>query len=379
MKVYLDNSATSFPKPNEVLKAVTEGITKFGGNPGRGSNSMSLAAYREIFKARERAARFFNIKDSSRLVFTSNATEALNLAIKGLRLTSGEIITSSMEHNSVIRPLSSLVSQGLTLKKVKCSETGEVDPDDFKRMITGKTKLAVFTHASNVVGTILPVKQIGRICREKGIIFIVDAAQTAGCLPIDVESMCVDLLACSGHKGLLGIQGTGLLYIAPSIRLQPLKEGGTGSFSDDGNQPEELPDRFESGTLNTPGILSLCAGIKFIEKKSINKIREHEMMLIKRLVEGLKGIKGVKIYGAENEKKRAGLISLNLEGIHSSLIGDILDKKFGIIVRTGLHCSPESHKAVGSYPEGAVRFSPGYFNTADEIDYSVKAVTSLFR
>lgn len=377
MTIYLDNAATSFPKPPSVVKAVNNAILKYGGNPGRGTNRMAVESYRQIFRVRESVADFFGISDSSRVIFTSNATEALNLAIKGLGIESGEVITSPMEHNSVIRPLAVLSSRGIKIKKIPASERGEIAPDDVKKLITKKTKLAVFTHSSNVLGTIIPIKEIGRICRENGVIFLVDAAQSAGHIPVDVSSSAIDLLAAAGHKGLFGIQGTGFLYISTDIKLNPLKEGGTGSYSENEFQPEVLPDRFESGTLNTPGIVSLGAGINYLRRKGIKKIAEKERNLLKMLLEGLKSIKNVKIYGMEGVNGRLGVVSININKVDPLRASEILDRRFGIISRAGLHCSPDTHRLIGSYPEGTLRLSPGCLNKAGDIESIVKSVAYI--
>ncbi|RMF98442.1 MAG: aminotransferase class V-fold PLP-dependent enzyme [Candidatus Schekmanbacteria bacterium] len=378
--IYLDNAATSHPKPPSVVKAVNDALLKYGGNPGRGTNSMALQAYRKVFQVREKIADFFGIDDSSRIIFTSNATEALNLAIKGMGIETGEVITSPMEHNSVIRPLALLKRQGVEVKKVKASERGEIDPDDVKKIITKKTRLAVFTHSSNVLGTIVPINEIGKICREYGVVFLVDAAQSAGHIPIDVKSSSIDLLAASGHKGLFGMQGTGFLYISPDVSLIPLKEGGTGSFSESENQPDELPDKFESGTLNTPGIVSLGAGIDYIKKKGgIEAIAEKEKNLINKLIDGIKDIDRIELYGLIGKENRLGVLSLNIKNRDPMKVSEILDKKFGIITRAGIHCAPDAHRLAGTFPNGTVRLSPGIFNSEKDIDKTIKVLHILAR
>lgn len=378
--IYLDNAATSHPKPPSVVKAVNDALLKYGGNPGRGTNSMALQAYRKVFQVREKIADFFGIDDSSRIIFTSNATEALNLAIKGMGIETREVITSPMEHNSVIRPLALLKRQGVEVKKVKASERGEIDPDDVKKIITKKTRLAVFTHSSNVLGTIVPINEIGKICKEYGVVFLVDAAQSAGHIPIDVKSSSIDLLAASGHKGLFGMQGTGFLYISPDVSLIPLKEGGTGSFSESENQPDELPDKFESGTLNTPGIVSLGAGIDYIKKKGgIEAIAEKEKNLINKLIDGIKDIDRIELYGLIGKENRLGVLSLNIKNRDPMKVSEILDKKFGIITRAGIHCAPDAHRLAGTFPNGTVRLSPGIFNSEKDIDKTIKVLHILAR
>ncbi|OGW23052.1 MAG: cysteine desulfurase, partial [Nitrospirae bacterium GWC2_46_6] len=264
MPIYLDNAATSFPKPEQVYEAVNNAMRHIGGSPGRGSHSMAIEADRLIFETRETVAKFFNLSDSSRVIFTSNATDSLNLGLKGYLNSGDHVVTSAIEHNSVTRPLKALQKIGVEVTKVKSSPEGLINPQDIKNALRRKTRLVVLNHASNVIGAINHIEETGLICKKEGIRFLVDAAQTAGIISIDIIRLNIDLLACSGHKGLLGIQGNGILLIRKDVNLNSLKEGGTGSFSGDENQPEFLPDRFESGTLNLPGIASIKAGIDFI-------------------------------------------------------------------------------------------------------------------
>ena len=377
MTIYLDNAATSFPKPLQVYETVDHAIRNIGGSPGRGSHRMAVESARLIFETREDVAKFFNFSDSSRVVFTSNATDSLNLGLKGFLCPGDHVITSSIEHNSVTRPLKSLSRNGVEVTKIKTSSDGFVNPEDIKKAFKKNTKLVAINHASNVLGSVNPIVEIGDICKAKGIKLLVDAAQTAGTIGIDMAKSNIDILACSGHKSILGIQGTGILVVGKEVNLKSLKEGGTGSFSDDENQPEFFPDRLESGTLNTPGIASIKAGIDFINKTGIENIRKHKMTLIERLLAGISEIKGILLYGRKDLNSRIPLLSFNIKGMHPGYIEKKLDEDFSVIARAGLHCSPDSHKTAGTYPNGAIRISPGFFNTPEEIDLTIDAIRMI--
>ena len=374
MEVYFDNAATSYPKPPSVYEAINFTLQHVGANPGRGEHSLSQSANRIIFKARETIAEFFNIPNSRNIVFTSNGTEAINLALKGFLKPGDHGIISSMEHNSVVRPLNSLKNDGVNVTIVQCDKEGKLNPDYVFKEIKKNTRLIVLTHASNVTGTILPVEEIGEIAAKKGIPLLVDAAQTAGTIPIDVVRNSISLLACPGHKSLLGPQGTGFLYICEGFNLKPLIEGGTGSNSELSEQPDFLPDRFQSGTLNTPGIAGLKAGIEFINKKSIQTIKEHEDMLSKTFINKLKEINRVRIYGPLSIKEKTAVVSFNIKGKDSADIATALDEKYQIMVRAGLHCSPYAHKTIGTFPDGTIRVSFSIFNTVHEIDYFIDSL-----
>jgi cysteine desulfurase family protein len=335
---------------------------------------MSLEAGRVIFEARQEIASLFNVKDPMRIVFTSNTTEALNIALKGALREGDHVITSSMEHNSVARPLNRLREEGVEVTIVKGNEEGKIDPNDIKKAIKRNTKMIAITHASNVTGTIMPIEEIGNIAREMNLIFLVDAAQTAGILPIDVEKYNISLLAFPGHKGLYGPQGTGGLYIKEGVELTTLKEGGTGSRSELTTQPDLMPDKFESGTLNTPGIAGLKEGVKFIKRVGLNSIREHELKLVKLMLEGLKEIKKVKVYGPQNLEERVGVISITLENKDVGEASYILDREFSIAARSGLHCAPLAHSTIGTLKTGTLRFGIGYFNTEEDIMKTIEAV-----
>ncbi len=378
--IYLDNAATTWPKPENVYRTMDQFLRTSGGNPGRGGHSMSVAATRMIDGVRLRAARLFNIQDKNRVIFTFNCTDSLNMGIKGLLKQGDHVITSSMEHNSVARPLRKMEHLGVKVTRLlPGSPGGFVSAADIERAIVPETRLIVMIHASNVNGVVQPIEEYGRVARRHNVIFMADAAQTAGRYPIDVEAQNIDLLACSGHKGLLGPPGTGLLYIGERIELDTLREGGTGSQSELEEQPSDLPYRFESGTENTVGIAGLGAGLDFINSEGVDKIREHEESLTERLLDGLGGISGVTVYAAKDRAHQAPIASFNIGNSDPGEIGAILDQAFDVKVRAGLHCAPAAHVTLGTFPHGAVRLSPGYFNTISEMDAVIQAVEKIAR
>jgi len=379
--IYLDNAATSWPKPEAVYLAMDSLMRNTGASPGRSGHLMSLTAARIIHETREALCEFFSIPDPSHVVFTSNATEALNLVIRGLLHIGDHAITSSLEHNSVMRPLRALEKKGVEVSVVNCAADGSLDPGDIERAIRPYTKLIVLTHASNVVGTVLPVAKVGRIARDHGIPLLVDAAQSAGCYPIDVESMNIDLLAFSGHKSLFGPQGTGGLYIRQGIesQLEPLKYGGTGSYSEHENQPDFLPDKYESGTPNTVGLAGLGAGVRFVMQEGLANIRKKEERLTKLLLDGLAAIPGVTRYGNGDPGERVAIVSFNISGLPPSEVALQLEEDFRIMCRPGLQCSPLAHKTLGTFPQGSVRLSPGHFNSGHDIERTLEAVRQIAR
>jgi cysteine desulfurase family protein len=378
MSIYLDNAATTYPKPDCVLEAMTDYFRNVGANSGRSAHKPAQKASRMVFETRERITKLIGATDSSRIVFTSNATEGLNLAILGFLKQDDSVITTSMEHNSVMRPLRFLEKEkGVRIDIVKCSLKGVLDPDDMKKKITTHTRLIAVTHASNVVGTIMPIREIGEIARQHNVPLLVDAAQTAGVLPIDVEKDCIDVLAFSGHKGLLGPQGTGCLYVREGISLAPLKFGGTGSKSEHETQPEFLPDRYESGTPNLVGIAGLGAGVKHVAQEGVENIRRNHRKLADYFLLKLEQITGVEIYGTQNSAKQTSVVSISVKGKEASEIGDILDRDHDIAVRCGLHCSPAAHKTIGTFPKGTIRISPGHFTTEDDIDFLIGALRAI--
>jgi len=311
------------------------------------------------------------------MIFTLNATESLNLAIKGCIEPGDHIITTTMEHNSVVRPLKELENHDIKTTYVKADSQGRVDPDDIRKAIQPNTRLIVTTHASNVTGTLVPIDQIGKIAREYGILYLVDAAQTAGVIPIDLSKLPVDMMAMPGHKGLLGPQGTGVLYIAPHVKLKPLKEGGTGSQSENLYQPEFIPDRYESGTQNTPGIAGLGAGISFILQQGQNNLFAYTNRLEKFFLEAVSSIPGIKVYGPPTMDERIGVISINIKDFDSTYIATLLDERYDIATRSALHCAPLAHQTIGTLKQGTVRFSPGIFNTMDQVAECIRALEQL--
>jgi cysteine desulfurase family protein len=377
MTIYLDNAATSFPKPESVYRAVDQTQRFIGANPGRGGHRLAVDASRLVFSAREAAADFFSIADASRIAFTGSATEAINIALFGLLQPGDRVVTSTMEHNSVTRPLRTLQERGIEVVKVPADRRGFIDPLAIRRACAEKTRMVVLTHCSNVTGTLQPIEEVGPWCRREGILFLVDAAQSAGFFAIDVEAMGIDLLAVPGHKGLLGPQGTGFLYVREGLKPIPLIYGGTGGNSHSELPPETMPERLESGTLNTPGIAGLKAGIDFLKEEGIAAVRSHEQELMARLIQGLREIPGCNIYGPLDPRFHGGALSFNMEGIDPSEVGFILDRDHDIFARVGLHCAPDAHRTIGTFPRGTVRVSPGFFTTIGEIDHLVAALSSL--
>lgn len=375
--IYLDNAATTWPKPEETVAAMEACLRTAGANPGRGGHKMSLAAGRIIFETREALAMLFNIDDPSRVIFCGNATEALNLSLKGLLKPGDHVITSSMEHNAVARPLHVLTQTGVEVTEISCTEKGQLDPEDIRKAVKANTRLISMVHASNVTGTVMPVEEIGKIAHNHGVRFLVDAAQTAGYMDIDVEKMNIDLLAFTGHKGLYGPQGTGGLFIRPGVELTPLLEGGTGSKSESLEQPEDMPDRYESGTPNTPGIAGLGAGVRLLLSRGLDNIRAHETELLARFIDGLQQIRKLELYGLADAAKQVPVVSVNVEGQDSSEVAFALDRVFDIACRSGLHCAPAAHKTMGTIDRGTIRFSFSLFNTAAEIDSALKALAQV--
>ena len=377
--IYFDNAATSYPKPTIVYNKMMQAMREYGANPGRSGHKLSLQAGRGVYETREIISKLFNIKNSMNVIFTSNCTESLNIGIKGLLGRGDHAITTSMEHNSVLRPLRALQDFGVETTVIYGDKMGRINPEDIERRIKKNTKLIVTTHISNLTGTILPIKSIGEIAKKHHIIYLVDAAQSAGVYNIDVENMNIDLLAFPGHKGLLGPQGTGGLYIRDGINLKELKEGGTGSFSNSLIQPDVLPDKYESGTLNAPGIIGLGEGIKYIMNYGIDRIRKHEEELTEHFIDGVTKIPGVKVYGPANVKEQGAVVSLNIRDEDSSEVSCILDEEYDIGTRAGLHCAPLAHKTIGTFMQGVIRFSFGIFNTHEEIEIGIDAIRNISR
>ncbi len=379
MTIYLDNAATTFPKPPQVLAAVNDCISNYCANPGRSGHKLALRCGREVYNTREMIAGFFNIEEPLRVIFTSNATEALNLALKGSLCAGDHVVTTTMEHNSVLRPLSSLQALGVEHTIVECSKTGVLDLNKLEAAILPNTKMLAVTHCSNLIGSLNPAEKIGQICRRHNLLFLLDAAQSAGIYDIDVAKMNIDLLAAPGHKGLFGLQGTGFLYVSPRCDLREIKQGGTGSRSEQTVQPQLFPDRYESGTLNLPGIVSLGTGIKFINSIGIKEIREHEQRLGEVFLEKILNIDGLCVYGEHSLERRAPVFAVNLQTLGSSELAAVLDDEYEICTRGGLHCAPLAHTTIGTLELGAVRFSLGYFNTKAEIDKAARALEQIYK
>lgn len=381
--IYFDNAATSFPKPEAVIVSVEKFMREIGGNPGRSGHELSIKSGEIIFEAREALSGLFGLKNPMRVIFTSNATEALNLAILGTAREGCHIITTSMEHNSTIRPLKELEKKGIiSLSISNCSNHGEIDLNKLTDLISAKTSAIVINHASNVTGTVQKLDEIGKLCREKSITLIADCAQSAGIIPININELNIDMLAFSGHKGLLGPAGTGGLVISDNFdykKITPLKYGGTGSLSDQITHPDFLPDIFECGTLNTAGIAGLLEGTSFITslKGGVESVQSHKENLSKYFIENAAArVKGF-VSRVPADKIKTGVVSFNIEGVDPAEISSVLSDDYKIMCRAGLHCSPLAHKTIGTYPAGTVRFSFGFFNTAEEIDSAVYALKNI--
>lgn len=372
--IYLDNGATSFPKPAGMLRVMEECMRDYCGNPGRSGHSMSMKTGEEIYKARRELGKLFHIQDCSRIVFTSNTTEALNLGIKGVLESGDHVITTAMEHNSVIRPLTALEGSGVETTIVRCAEDGTLDLERLKGEIRENTKLIVCTHSSNVTGTIMPIKEIGALAKQRNLLLLVDAAQSAGILPIDVNEINIDLLALPGHKGLLGPMGTGMLYIREGVKIKPLKEGGTGTNSKEIMQPAEFPESYEAGTVNAPGIIGLGYSSKYISKLGVENIRAYEEELTTILDEALRNMRAVMVYGPWDSRKKTGIVTFNLRNYGCEEVCDRLNTEYGIASRGGYHCAALAHKTIGTYDTGAIRLSVGPFNTRRDIMLAIEAI-----
>ena len=391
-RLYLDNAATSFPKPSAVLDAMTRYATTLGASAGRGAYAEALDTGRLITDCRRRLCDLFNGENGNHFIFTLNCTDALNLAIKGLVLhsqssvlsprPSAHAICTHIDHNSILRPLNALADAGL-IEQTRVhvdSRSGLVDPDDIRRAIRPDTAFIAITHASNVTGSVQPIRAIGRIAREHGIPLIVDAAQSAGHLPIDVQADFIDLLAAPGHKGLLGPLGTGFLYIRPGLeqRLAPLREGGTGSVSEDDRQPEFMPDRFEPGSHNAIGIAGLAAGAGWVIEQTVEKLHAHEMDLVRTFIDGVSDVDGLPYFGPQGVRDRLGVFSVRLESFTPTDLAAALERDYGILTRPGLHCAPLIHAALGTTAEGGTtRFSVGPFLSKQDIKFATDALADI--
>lgn len=378
--IYLDHAATSWPKPPEVMHAMTDFLEHAGGNPGRSGHRLSIAAGRVVYEAREAIAELFNAPDPLRIIFTLNATHAINFALNSLLKPGDHVVTSGIEHNAVMRPLRALESKGVHLTIIPCEPDGRLRMSEIPRALRPGTRMAVINHASNVMGAVLPILEIADAARRAGALLLVDSAQTAGVIPIDMQSMGIDLLAFTGHKGLQGPPGIGGLVIGNRVNtseMEPAVRGGTGSRSEFEVQPEACPDKFESGTGNGPGAAGLCAGVRWIIKMGIEAIRAYEIELTRALMEGVSSIPGVTVYGPRDPEQRAAIVSFTASGRRVSDIGLSLDEEFGVLCRVGLHCAPAAHRTIGTFPEGTVRFALGFATTMDEVQTAIAAVRRI--
>jgi len=377
MGIYLDNAATSWPKPETVYKAVDHFMREVGATPGRGGYQQEEQAQEIADETRVALAQLFHAPDPQGVVYTLNATQALNMALKGLLHPGDHVVTSSIEHNAMRRPLKALEKRGVEVTTVPCTPEGFLDPIDVKKALRPDSRLVALLHASNVLGTLLPIAEVGKIVHHHKVLLLVDAAQTAGNYPIDMQAMGIDLLAFAGHKGTYGPPGTGGLVLMPGIQLDTWVEGGSGVLSRPETMPDELPIRLEAGTQNSAGVAGLLAGVQFVLEQGIENIRAHDMLLANRLFDQLQIIPGLSILGPANQEQRTAVVSVTVDNYIPDQLSAVLDKVFGVATRAGLHCAPQAHRVAGTLENGALRFSPGYFNTAEEIDYAVNALKEI--
>ncbi len=383
-RLYLDNAATTFPKPPAVARAVYDYILNSGANINRGCYETAYDVEEQVLETRELLCRLFHGPDCRNVIFTKNVTESLNVLLKGLLRPGDHVITSSMEHNAVMRPLVQMEKAGVSFTRAPCDSQGRLDPGVLEGCLRPETRLVVMTHASNVCGTVLPAAQVGQFCQKHGLRFILDCAQTAGVLEVDMEAMGIDALAFTGHKGLLGPQGVGGFVITDGLsrELEPLLSGGTGSLSHTEEVPDFLPDRFEPGTLNLPGILGLRQGLLFLKETGTQAVRAHEQALARRFREGLRPLEReglLRVLAGEENVERVGVVSVQTLKRELSQAAFALDEDFGVQTRVGLHCAPAAHKTLGSYPTGSIRFSFGVFNTPEEVDRALSALAEVCR
>jgi cysteine desulfurase/selenocysteine lyase len=378
--IYLDNAATSWPKPEIVYETLANFLRTAGANPGRGNHVMASRAAATIDETRLRLARLLGVADPRRVIFASNATDALNMAIKGILKPGDHAVTTAMEHNSVRRPLHALEASGVSVTKVAADREGFVAAADIERALQPATRLIVMTHASNVNGAIQPVADVAQIAHDRGVLLLVDGAQTVGAMPVTMDGIGADLLAFPGHKGLLGPTGTGGLALGPRIGpddLATTREGGTGGNSEEDVQPSELPGRYEAGTVNTVGIAALGAALEVLADTGVDAVQAHERAVTSRLIDGLSGIPGIQMLSPEDARRRAAVVSFVVDGWEPADFGAALDSNFEIACRTGLHCAPDACATLGAFPYGTIRLSPGFYTTNDEIDQVIGAVAEL--
>lgn len=378
-KIYCDNGATSYPKAPLVGDSMINYINNIGCNVNRGAYSSSYEAENIVYETRELLCELFDFDKAENAIITANITASLNMVLKGLLCPGDNVIVSSMEHNAVMRPLSSLGKKGVTITKIPCNSLGEINIKDIQSAITYKTKAVVMTHGSNVCGTLLPINEIGQICKDNNIIFIVDSAQTAGIVDISMKKSNIDILCFTGHKGLLGPQGIGGFLIRDEIvpLVDSLIEGGTGSLSEEEIQPTYMPDKYESGTANIPGIYGLNASLKYLKEVGTKNIYEKEMYLTKRFIDGILSIDESLLIGKKHTENRTAVVSLDFKDLDNGIVCHQLDKAYNIQTRSGLHCAPSAHKTLGTFPNGTVRFSFGHFNSVEDIDYVLKSIRNI--
>lgn len=374
--IYMDNAATTMHKPVEVIEAVSAAMSSMG-NAGRGAHGASISASRIIYDTREKLANFFHADSPKQVVFTSNSTESLNTALKGVLESGDHAISTMLEHNSVLRPLYELEERGVEVSFVKSNKKGTIDYEEFESLIQDNTKVIVCTHGSNLTGNVVDIKRVGEIARKHGLIFIVDASQTAGVFPIDMQEMQIDILCFTGHKGLLGPQGTGGMCVREGLRVKPLKSGGSGVQTYSKHHPYEMPTALEAGTLNGHGIAGMNAALTYLEKEGIDKIRSREQELMWKFYHGIKDIPNVKIYGDFDTEERCAIVTMNIGDYDSSEVSDELLMTYEISTRPGAHCAPLMHEALGTVDQGAVRFSFSHYNTAEEIEIAIEAIREL--
>lgn len=374
--IYFDNAATTMQKPKEVIEAVTNALTSMG-NAGRGGHDASLDASRVIFSARQKIAELFHGESPRQIVFTANSTESLNIAIKGILSQGDHAITTALEHNSVLRPLYEMEDKGVELTIIESDTLGRIDYNDFEKSIKDNTKAIICTHGSNLTGNVLDIDRIGEIAQNHGLLFVVDASQTAGVFDIDVQKSKIDILCFTGHKGLLGPQGTGGMYVREGIQVKPLLSGGSGVQTYSRSHPKEMPTALEAGTLNAHGLAGLLAAVTYINEKGVSEIRTTEQKLMRKFYDAVKVIPGVKVYGDFSSEERCAIVTLNIWDYDSSEVSDALYMHYGISTRPGAHCAPLMHQALGSVEQGAVRFSFSHYNTMEEIDIAIQAIREL--
>lgn len=374
--IYMDNAATTMQKPKEVIQAVTEAMETMG-NAGRGANEASLRASRTIYGTRERLSHFFCAENARQIVFTNNSTESLNTAIKGILNPGDHVVTTMLEHNSVLRPLYEMEERGVELTIVKSDRKGRISYEEMEAAIRENTRAIICTHASNLTGNVLDIDRIGKMAKEHGVLFVVDASQTAGVFPIDVQKMNIDILCFTGHKGLLGPQGTGGMYVREGLSVRPLKSGGSGVHTYSKKHPQEMPTALEAGTLNGHGIAGLGAAIDYLGQTGIDRIRKQEQKWMWMFYNGVKDIPGVKIYGDFETDQRCAIVTLNIGDYDSSEVSDELLMTYDISTRPGAHCAPLMHEALGTVEQGAVRFSFSHYNTEEEVKIAIQAIEEL--